>query len=460
MLLATAVAASGCSDKGQAETPSPTAESTDTITIALVASLSGTDQGLGAEAQRGALTAVAQINALGGILGKQLVLRIEDDGSQPATTAQKIKDLAEKDKIVFGVGPSTSTGASQMLPLVKDDKVLYISPSATSSDLDCVDNSGAIEDSRARCEAYKRDTTVDSAKPPPVLFKTAGPDALLAAAISQFSSLPGPNETVRPCNSVSIVRQNDSYGQPISEIVRKRFLQLSILVKGPYDLDSNNADSFSGAARVVSEQKTQCQAVIALPSIAAQYMQAYRSYTKLNNVTPIKTIGSDGFRQQQFVVESRLKPNDPTSENVSEGSFAVAADTANPERSQFNQFAALFEARYPGVAVGRYSSTAYDAVVLLASAIVRTKSTTDVAGVRRAILELSQAGRTLRPSEVGDLLRAAERGEDVNYEGASGSLDFSNITGNVPSNFNVWELRKNDEFVTVRVFDPSALTFE
>jgi branched-chain amino acid transport system substrate-binding protein len=474
ILLASAVAVVGCSDRGQAETPEPTAESADTLTIALVVSLSGTDQGVGAEAERGAQTAAAQINALGGVLGKQLVLRVEDDGSQPAVTAQKIRDLADKEKVVFGVGPSTSREALEVLPLIKAEKVLYISPSATSSDLDCLDASGTPDEAKARCKEYKDNFRwEDQTKPPPpVLFKTSAPNAMLATAIVQYASDTDPASGLKRCRSISIVRQADNYGIPISEVLTAQYKALSLAVKEPIDLDpdvgkvqilKDAANKVAAEAAAAGTSKTECQVVIALPAVGAAYMRAFREVkqslpTEKAIPAGFITIGSDGFRQDQFVVDSRLKPSDPTSENVSEGSFAVAADTT-PQTPQYAQFATLFDARFPNVSPGRYSSTAYDAVVVLAAALARTKTTTDVPAVRKAIFEITQGRRVLGADKLGDFLTAAAGGESLDYDGASGTLEFNPKTGNVPNDFKVWQL-EGGIFKQKAKFDASVLNFE
>ncbi len=454
----------GCSDKGQADTPPPTVESADKIEIALVASLSGPDQGVGAEAQRGALTAIGQINALGGIMGKQLALRIVDDASVPTTTATKVKELAEKDKIVFGIGPSTSRTAKEILPIVKSDKILYITPSATSSELDCLD--AASSDA---CKEYKDNfdsvTWTDKTKPPPpVLFKTAAPDSMLATALAQFAS--ENVESTRRCNSIAIVRQEDSYGIPISDVLLRKYKLLSLRVADPISLDPTIDKTQAlkdAAARVADLTKAPsniaCQVVIALPGVAAAYMRAFKDFKESNPgklPSTFLTIGSDGFRQDQFIVEGRVTPNDPTSATAGEGSYAVAADTS-PQTPEYNQFLALFQAGYPNVSPGRYSSTAYDAVVMLAGAMAKARTTTDIALVRKALVDIS-SGRTRRtPDKMVEFLAAATAGEDIDYEGASGTLNFTAATGNVPNDFGVWQI-ENATFTRKTKFEASTLT--
>lgn len=457
----------GCSDKGQADTPPPTVESADKIEIALVASLSGPDQGVGAEAQRGALTAIGQINALGGIMGKQLALRIVDDASVPTTT--KVKELAEKDKIVFGIGPSTSRTAKEILPIVKSDKILYITPSATSSELDCLDAYATPEETAEKCRDYKANFSwEDKTKPPaPILFKTSAPDSMLATALAQYAS--ENVEGKRRCSSIAIVRQNDNYGIPISEFLRTRYQQLALRIADPIiDLDptiGKTAELKDAAARVGTFATTgtnpiQCQVVIALPGVAAAYMRAFKEYKDQTTNLPagFLTIGSDGFRQDQFIVEGRVTPNDPTSATAGEGSFAIAADTS-PSTPEYNQFLALFQAGYPNVSPGRYSSTAYDAVVLLAGAMAKAKSTTEPGLVRKALLEISQGRQRRTPDKMVDFIGSASAGEDINYEGASGILDFKPETGNVPNDFGVWQI-ENAGFTRKRKFEASELSAE
>ncbi len=456
-MLIVAALGTACSDKGDPKTPAPTVESTDTIPIALVLSLSGADQGVGAEAQRGAQVAVAQINALGGVNGKLLSLRIVDDASTPATTVAKIRELAEKEKVVFGVGPSTSRAAKEMLPLVKANQVLYISPSATSSDLDCVDAA-----TPEACAEYKSNFKWEKGTvPPPVLFKTAAPDTMLATALAQFASQSAPGTLLKRCNSIVIVRQGDSYGTPIAEVLRQRYVALSLAVKGPINLDPDidKGSILRDAATQVANANVDCQVVIALPAVAAAYMRNWKDVSATATVKPgFITIGSDGFRQDQFLVLGRDRPNDENSETAGEGAFAVAADTAPKSSDGYPSFIQNFEAAYPNIAPGRYSSTAYDAVVLLAGAFAKANTTTDVPAVRKAIYEMLSGRQTQGPRDMTAFLAASRANVDLDYEGASGTLDFDDRTGNVPNNFIVWQV-ENKKFVERFTFDASELDF-
>ena len=178
-------------------------------------------------------------------------------------------------------------------------------------------------------------------------------------------------------------------------------------------------------------------------------MLAYQRYQKLNpsvrDYGAYVTIGGDGLRNASFIQTARTNLADTTTPSAGEGSFTVAADTA-PEAEfstqDFSAFSNLFQAQFPGADVGRYASTAYDAVTLLAGAIQRANTTTDIVSLRQNLYKISQGRKIVGPSSMTDYLAALQAGDDINYEGASGSCDFLS-TGTVRSDFAVWQIVNN-----------------
>jgi branched-chain amino acid transport system substrate-binding protein len=96
----------------------PTAGAADTATykIGLEAPLSGDQKNLGVGMLQGAKLAAAQLNARGGLLGKQVVIVPIDDAADPATgvTAAKAAIATGLDGVV---GPYNSGVGAQTLPL-------------------------------------------------------------------------------------------------------------------------------------------------------------------------------------------------------------------------------------------------------------------------------------------------------------------------------------------------------
>ncbi|MDR0315840.1 MAG: ABC transporter substrate-binding protein [Treponema sp.] len=108
------------------------AKATDTVTIGAVFPLSGSVAFYGNESRDGALLAIEEINAAGGLLGKRLVLLSEDDEGNAEKTVNAFTKLTTRDKVTFILGSSTSGTTQAMAPLAQRNRVILISPSATN----------------------------------------------------------------------------------------------------------------------------------------------------------------------------------------------------------------------------------------------------------------------------------------------------------------------------------------
>jgi len=107
----------------------------DTVTIGAVFPLSGAVAFYGNESRDGALLAMEQTNAAGGILGKKLALLSEDDEGDGAKAVNAFTKLTTRDKVSIILGSSTSGATMAMTPLAQSSKVILISPSATNIDV-------------------------------------------------------------------------------------------------------------------------------------------------------------------------------------------------------------------------------------------------------------------------------------------------------------------------------------
>ncbi|MDR2068512.1 MAG: ABC transporter substrate-binding protein [Spirochaetaceae bacterium] len=109
--------------------------SSDTVTIGAVFPLSGTVAFYGTESRNGALLAIDEINAAGGLLGKKLTLIAEDDEGNAEKSVNAFTKLTTRDKVSFILGSSTSGATMAMTSLAQQNKILLISPSATNIDV-------------------------------------------------------------------------------------------------------------------------------------------------------------------------------------------------------------------------------------------------------------------------------------------------------------------------------------
>jgi branched-chain amino acid transport system substrate-binding protein len=108
------------------------AKGSDSVSIGAIFPLSGPVAFYGNESRDGALLAIEEINAAGGLLGKKLVLLSEDDEGDAAKAVNAFTKLTTRDKVSFVIGSSTSGPTQAMSTLAQSSKVILISPSATN----------------------------------------------------------------------------------------------------------------------------------------------------------------------------------------------------------------------------------------------------------------------------------------------------------------------------------------
>jgi len=104
----------------------------DAVPIGLIFPLSGGVAFYGNESRDGALLALEEINAAGGLLGKKLVAISEDDEGNAEITVNAFTKLTTRDKVSLIVGSSTSGPTMAVSTLAQRNRVVLISPSATN----------------------------------------------------------------------------------------------------------------------------------------------------------------------------------------------------------------------------------------------------------------------------------------------------------------------------------------
>ena len=132
VLAATSLVLAGCGsragDEGAANAESCVDTSGDTIKVGALNSLSGT-MAISEVTGRNAIDlAVEQINADGGVMGKQIQLVAEDGASEPAVFAEKAQKLISSDCVAAVFGGWTSSSRKAMLPVFEDNNALLYYP--------------------------------------------------------------------------------------------------------------------------------------------------------------------------------------------------------------------------------------------------------------------------------------------------------------------------------------------
>ena len=95
----------------------------DPIQIGVVQPFSGGLELFGGQAKLGLDLAAAEINAAGGIMGRQIEILYEDDKTDPKTAVEKTASLIRKDGVIAVSGPITSNNRDAMMPTLSRAKV-------------------------------------------------------------------------------------------------------------------------------------------------------------------------------------------------------------------------------------------------------------------------------------------------------------------------------------------------
>jgi branched-chain amino acid transport system substrate-binding protein len=102
------------------------------ITIAVAGPMTGGESAFGRQMKNGAEMAVADLNAAGGLLGKKLVLDVEDDACDPKQ-ARSVAEKIGSAKIPFVAGHYCSSSSIPASEAYADGNVLQITPASTAT---------------------------------------------------------------------------------------------------------------------------------------------------------------------------------------------------------------------------------------------------------------------------------------------------------------------------------------
>jgi branched-chain amino acid transport system substrate-binding protein len=107
-------------------------DTTGKIKIGEFASLTGKEATFGISSHEGTLMAIEEVNAAGGVLGKQLALLTEDTQSKPGEPATVVNKLIARDGVVAMLGEVASSRSLEAAPICQQNKVPMVSPSSTN----------------------------------------------------------------------------------------------------------------------------------------------------------------------------------------------------------------------------------------------------------------------------------------------------------------------------------------
>ncbi|HEY9881819.1 MAG TPA: ABC transporter substrate-binding protein [Leptolyngbyaceae cyanobacterium] len=388
------------------EGTSTTAASGDAIDIGALMPLTGDLQAYGESAVNGINLAIEEINAAGGVMGKPLKLAIGDTQTAPQPSIDAAQKLISVEGVKVVIGPMSSGEAIPVAESVTSkNNVLQISNSATSPVITGLNDND-------------------------FMFRTVPSDAFQGIALADVVGEKG-------LKNLAVIYINNDYGQGLAESFQEAFEAKGGKITGSVPYEQGQA-SYRGELQKLAGGNAEGLVLIGYPE---------------NGITILKQSLEEKFFDKFVFTDGMKAPEviDAIGADFLNGSVGTAPQAVT-ESDAYQSFVKAYEAKYGQLPPKPYIDTAYDAVMLIALAMEKAGST-DGAAVRDALREVANGpGEEIKPGEWAKAVEAIKNGQDVNYVGASGSLDFDK-QGDVAGTFAEWAI-DNGEIKTVKVFEP------
>jgi branched-chain amino acid transport system substrate-binding protein len=223
-----------------------------TIKLGAVFSITGPGGVYGPQSRDGAMLAVKQINASGGVNGAKIDLTVQDDASDKAQSAQKAQGLIQSNNVLALLGPTLSNSAVAVHPLADSLKTPILAVSTTGIHIvpDC-----KFPDT-SPCKYVFRDSLGE---------QTAIPDNIKAYADDQH-----------PKTGVLLVAQDDKFSSDGGTIVQNTVGQYNINLLKVIKFSKNDADLSPYVTQAV-QLKPDVIFITSLGGIPAKIMNAARN---------------------------------------------------------------------------------------------------------------------------------------------------------------------------------------
>ncbi|MDB4934219.1 MAG: Branched-chain amino acid transporter, amino acid-binding protein [Labilithrix sp.] len=422
--LSTFTANEGCADKA----PPPSAAPPIVIGVSL--GLTGDLDTFAGPLRDAVRTAEGQINAGGGLLGRPVRFDVRDDKSDEGNVVTGVATDLVNEGVVAMIGPVGSQQVVLTQKILADRQIIQISPSATSTDLSTI---------QAANDRF--------------LFRTTPADDFQGAAVILFAQKTprGLGDAGAPldeagvpitCNKLAIINIDNSYGTSMAEVIAtnwpKRGVGRTVVLKKTLPVDL--VASYATEASQLIAAKAECAALISYEKVAAQFVHDVKVAPGFKTLSDngFFFIGTDGVFTPGFLQLSLENRADDTSPSTADGVFGTNPDT-QPGTKEYNEFKTIYRSYFPELPdAPPFTANTYDAAILIALAIQQAGTVTDHVAIRDALSKVSSKGKPFTPAQVGDALLALRQGQDIDYKGASGNVDFED-NGNVKSGFIVWQ---------------------
>jgi branched-chain amino acid transport system substrate-binding protein len=348
--------------------------------------------------------AISLINKDGGVLGKELPAPVGGDEADDQAIANQSADRV----LAGGVNAIIGAAASGM-SLAIIDKVV---------------GAGV-----AQCSGSNTAPTFTDYKDDGLYFRTAPSDALQGPVLADQIISDGHSQ-------VALVARADDYGKGLADATAKALQNggASVVLNQTYD---PKATDFNATVQNIVAKKPDAVVVIAFEE-GKQIIQGLIEA----GLTPQKIgmYGADGLRNADLA--KLVSPKDPSKLAGFKGTAPASAD--NPT---FIDDLKKFDTSMKEV---QFAPQVYDCVNIIALAAEQAKST-NAQDFKKFVNGITKDGEKCK--SFADCKKLIDAGKDIDYDGASGPLDFTEAGEPGSASIEVYEFDKSGTLQSVKTVE-------
>lgn len=377
-----------------------TPDGTEQLKLGLLLSLSGNSMKYGASMQDTARLLVDTVNGCNGVANQAVQLLSEDDQSSAAVGKSAMNRLAHDARVGAVIGAIGSEISNATVDIAVRNQVVQISPASASP----------VLTERAQKGAFRG-----------FWFRTMSPDTFQGEALAQLAHQRG-------FQTVSILAIDNDYGKSIARSFETAFKKMGGTINGTPERYSPDATLYNVDFYTPFSGKPDAVLLVSDPTLGSAILKtAYESSlwsgsTKVLLPSNMKTETLAGRIGQS--IDGRY---------IASGVLGIAP---RANSAALNQFREIYQKKF-NRSPNLYDPNAWDALAVAALAAEAAKGTTG-AEIKTKILTVANPPG-IGVSDVCQALSFVREGKEIDYQGASGTVDFS-AEGDVVGNYDVWTI--------------------
>ncbi|MET0262108.1 MAG: ABC transporter substrate-binding protein [Rariglobus sp.] len=310
---------------------------TDTIKIGNYAAITGKDGTFGDSSTKATRLAIDEINASGGVLGKQIQLIVEDTQSKPGEAATVVKKLITRDKVVALIGEVTSSRSLEGAGVAQAFKIPMLSPSATNPSVTATGDH---------------------------VFRACFIDPFQGTVLSTFA-----RDNLKAKRAAVLTSISSAYSTGLGEVFRKQFPSSG----GELVSDQKYAEGDKDFKAQLTAIKAANPDVLFVPGYYTEVALIAKQARELGLTIPL--IGGDGWEAPELL---------QIAGTAIEGCFYSTHYSAESPDPKVQSFVQKYRERFDGRTPDGMAALGYDSAYILVDAIRRAGST-EPAKVREAL---------------------------------------------------------------------------